>query len=446
MNKIKRRALLILILAVVMALGLASLLLLLEDQGASWAAFPSNSHVYRKGLLLAGRVRDTHGELLLSTEDGARVYSSDRKTRYATLHAAGDPWGMIGGGATDLFPKYLMGYSLANGVYSLSGKGRDVYLTIDAELNRVAWDALNGRSGCVAVINYQTGELICMVSSPAFDPQNTPENPDYLNRFLSGLYTPGSIFKLVTSFAAIEDFSDLDSYRYTCTGSADYGDGRITCEQAHGELSFGDALAVSCNCCFADLAQKLGGATLEKYAQQAGLTEPVTINGFTTVSGSVTAPESGADLGWAAAGQYHDQICPAAMLRFVAAIANGGKAEKPRLLKKVTTSGGIPLRFHLGNESERLLGSDTAAALKEMMAYNVRANYGVDNFPGLPVCAKSGTAEVEAGRAPHAWFTGFLNSEEHPYAFIVLVENGGAGKTVAGAVANKVLQAAVDED
>ncbi|NLF80142.1 MAG: penicillin-binding protein [Clostridia bacterium] len=446
MNKVKRRAVLILILAVVMALGLASLLLLLEDQGADWAAFPSNSHVYREGMLIAGRVRDSHGELLLATKDGERVYSADRRTRLATLHATGDPWGMIGGSAIDLFSKHLMGYSLVNGVYSLSGQGRDVYLSVDAELNRKAWDALNGRSGCVAVINYQTGELICMVSSPSFDPQNPPEHPDYLNRFLTGLYTPGSIFKLVTSFAALEELPQLADYRYTCSGAADYEDGRITCEQAHGELSFDDALAVSCNCCFADLAQRLGGATLEKYAQKAGLMEPLIINGFTTVSGGMAAPQSGADLGWAAAGQYHDQICPAAMLRFVAAIANGGKAENPWLLKKVTTSGGIPLRFHLGNESRRLMSGDTAAALKEMMAYNVRANYGVDNFPGLPVCAKSGTAEVEVGRAPHAWFTGFLNSDEHPYAFIVLVENGGTGKTVAGSIANTVLQAAVAAD
>ena len=81
-----------------------------------------------------------------------------------------------------------------------------------------------------------------------------------------------------------------------------------------------------------------------------------------------------------------------------------------------------------------------------MKAYCVRENYGVESFPGLPVCAKSGTAEVESGAAPHAWFTGFLNSEEHPYAFIVLVENGGAGSSVAGSVANTVLQAVVAAD
>jgi penicillin-binding protein A len=446
MNRVKKRALVILVLSLLMALGLFSLLLLLEEQGAMWAGFPSNSHVYSEGVLLAGQVRDCNGELLLSTEDGQRVYSEDRETRYATLYAVGDPQGNIGGAATDIFSKYLMGYSLANGVYSLSGQGRDVYLSIDAELNRVAWDALAGRGGCVAVMNYQTGELLCMVSSPGYDPADPPASPDYLNRFSSGLYTPGSIYKLVTSFAAIDELPDLDTYSYTCVGHADYDDGRITCEQAHGELSFSDALAISCNCCFADLAQRLGGETLAKYAEKAGLTESISVNGFATVSGSIEVPDSGANLGWAAAGQYQDQINPAAMLRYVSAIANGGRAESPWLLQKVTTGGGIPLRFHLSGESERLMSNETAAALKEMMAYAVRQNYGVDNFPNLPMCAKSGTAEVAAGSAPHAWFTGFINSEEHPYAFIVLVEHGGAGKTVAGSVANQVLQAAVEMD
>ena len=76
------------------------------------------------------------------------------------------------------------------------------------------------------------------------------------------------------------------------------------------------------------------------------------------------------------------------------------------------------------------------------MSYNVQAHYGTWNFPGLNLCAKTGTAEVGDGTS-HAWFTGFLLDDAHPYAFVVLVENGGSGLSVAGAVANAVLQEAV---
>lgn len=449
MNKIKRRALIILALVALLVLGAAYFMIILEADGEDWASFASNTHTHSNGVLTSGQVRDRDGELLLTTdENGNRVYSDDYTRRMATLYAVGDPAGNIGGGATSLFQRQLMGYNLVNGVYSFSGQGRDVYLTIDAELNEVAWNALGGRSGCVAVMDYTSGELVVMVSSPGFEPDSKPDNASYLNRFLGGLYPPGSTFKLLTAQAALEKIENLDSFTYTCDGSADYHGGSITCQYAHGELSFYDALAVSCNCCFAALAQQLGGDTLAEYAQQAGLTgADFTVSGYTPASGSFEiAPEGSANLGWSGVGQYHDLITPCAMLRYVGAIANGGKAVEPVLLDKVTTSSGLPLWFDLFRNKDRLLKSDTAAQLKEMMAYCVRENYGVESFPGLPMCAKSGTAEVESGASPHAWFTGFINSEEHPYAFVVLVENGGAGSTVAGSIANTVLQAVVADD
>lgn len=86
--------------------------------------------------------------------------------------------------------------------------------------------------------------------------------------------------------------------------------------------------------------------------------------------------------------------------------------------------------------------ADTADKLKQMMSYNVVSHYGSDRFPGLNICAKTGTAELGDGTS-HAWFAGFLDDEAHPYAFVVLVERGGGGLTNAGAVANAVLQAAV---
>ena len=92
----------------------------------------------------------------------------------------------------------------------------------------------------------------------------------------------------------------------------------------------------------------------------------------------------------------------------------------------------------------RLIESDTAEVLADMMARNVTETYGASRFPNMDICAKSGTAEVGGGKAPNAWFAGFLRGEDTPYAFVVLVENGGSGADVAGAVAAQVLDAVVN--
>ena len=144
------------------------------------------------------------------------------------------------------------------------------------------------------------------------------------------------------------------------------------------------------------------------------------------------AAEAGsADLAWSGIGQYTDLVCPAALLRYASAIANGGVAKGPVLLAGARAP------------SARLLDSDTADTLKAMMSYNVAWGYGTWNFPGLNLCAKTGTAEVGDGTS-HAWFAGFLDDPDHPYAFVVVIENGGGGLRNAAPVANTVLQDAIN--
>lgn len=96
------------------------------------------------------------------------------------------------------------------------------------------------------------------------------------------------------------------------------------------------------------------------------------------------------------------------------------------------------------DETDRMIEESTADKLTSMMKNNVVSNYGESNFPGLDIYAKSGTAEVY-GKEPNAWFTGFIKNEDAPYAFIVCIENGGYGSSVAGPVANSVLQAIVNK-
>jgi peptidoglycan glycosyltransferase len=297
----------------------------------------------------------------------------------------------------------------------------------------------------VAVYNYETGEILCLVSSPSFDPRSIPEdletNPSYegvfLNRFLSSTFTPGSIFKTVTLAAALEELPGVESRTWVCDGSIQIGDEIITCSATHGSQTLGDGLANSCNVIFGQLAVELGSETLAQYARKAGLTSSYSVDGISTAAGSLGLDTaSDADLAWAGVGQYHDQVNPCSMLVYMGAIANGGKAALPRLIQKT----GLFLTRH----TSQLISADTAAIVADMMAYNVTSTYGTQRFPGMEVCAKSGTAEVGGGLTPHAWFTGFLrNDPDHPYAFLVLVENGGSGAEVAGNVAATVLKAAV---
>ena len=116
----------------------------------------------------------------------------------------------------------------------------------------------------------------------------------------------------------------------------------------------------------------------------------------------------------------------------------------PYLIEKSVNSLGISSLPHLTGKTGRLIQADTAEKLAELMANNVAVTYGQGRFPHMDLCAKSGTAEVGEGKSPHAWFAGFLRNPDAPYAFVVLVENGGGGASVAGTVAGRVLNEVVN--
>ncbi|MDR1590038.1 MAG: penicillin-binding protein [Oscillospiraceae bacterium] len=447
MIRIKRRAVSVLLLVALLMGGVCLYVARLARDGERWASSVVNRAVFADGRLAAGSLTDRNGVILMDARDGAaRVFAEDEKLRRATLHAVGDMNGSIGTGALTVFKSRLTGYDFINGIYSREGAGDAVALTLDSRLQTAAYDALAGRRGCVIVSDYVTGDIVCMVSSPTFDPENPPENIEsdarfegaYINRAISSAYIPGSVFKLATAAAAIENIGDIYERVFECEGGVTIGGETVTCTGSHGSLTFEDALAVSCNVTFAQLSLELGADTLARYAEAFGLTRRHNIDGTETARGRFDEAEDGSpELGWSGVGQYNDTICPAAMLRLAAAIANGGEAASLRLVLR----GGLEKLMPAA--TERVMSSETARKLSLMMSYNVERTYGAENFPGLRLYAKSGTAEVGGGKQPHAWFAGFITNEGHPLAFTVVVENGGAGAAVAGSVANAVLQAAL---
>ncbi len=308
MKKIERRAFVCLALALLLAAGLGFFLVKYFLDGGSWASSAFNRHLYNSsGQLASGTVLDRDGDVLSEVVDGQRTYYDNATVRKATLHAVGDLQGNIGTGALNAFADKLTGYSLLNGAFGAQ-RGNDLYLTIDARYNYTAYEALGGKSGTVAVYNYETGEILCMVSAPSYDPLNVPEDITtndrykgaYLNRFLSSTFTPGSVYKTVTLAAALEDIPDLADRTWTCSGSVQMGDETIICSGTHGEQDIASAFANSCNVAFAQIAQELGPGTLEKYTEQAGLTGSYSISGLPTAKGSFDFDNiTDGQLGWA---------------------------------------------------------------------------------------------------------------------------------------------------
>ena len=425
MKKVKRRANAALLIALLLVAGLAVYLVRLAEDGGAWAG-------YFTGGTPGGVIIDRNGVTLYSSEDGAVSYSEDYTTRLACYHLVGDSAGNIRTGALRQFRDKLTGYSIVNGASS----GKTLQLTVDSSLNAAAYNALAGRDGTVMLMNYETGEILLMVSTPADDPANpsaTPADGTYINKCLSASFVPGSVFKLVTLAAAIENIPDLFERTFWCEGQSVVGGAVLKCTGSHGSQTIEQALANSCNCAFGAIALELGADTLARYAAKLGITGGLSLDGITVPSGNFDKAEEGSvGLAWSGIGQYNDLVVPYSLLRYVAAIANGGSVMEPTLLGHGS----------LERETE-LIGAETAGRIGEMMNYNVQNAYGGQwTFPNLNVSAKTGTAEVGDGTS-HAWMTGFLNDPNHPYAFVVLVENAGGGLANAGPIANTVLQAAV---
>lgn len=454
MKKIEKRAIMCLLLAGVLVIGLGVFCFRYVKDGGDWATYTANKQIYNdKGKLKTGSLYDRNGKLLMTNVGGKMQFSDTSSIRKANVHLTGDKSGMIATGANKVFANKLSGYNFLTGTYSMLGKGRNVNLTIDSEICTTANQALAGRKGTVGVYNYKTGEIICLVSSPNYDPTDPPKVSEndksgiYMNRFFSATFTPGSIFKLVTAAASIENLSDYATWEYTCTGRQSYGGSdRVTCQEPHGKVNLEKALAVSCNCYFGKLAEKVGAEKMKEYTEKTGLTISRDINGISTARGKFEFPQSGGvELAWAGIGQHEDLVNPCTMMTYMGAIAGGGRAVQPKIIRNVKFSTGIPASLPWKSWTKRMIEENTASILQNMMRNNVEDNYGTENFPGLNICAKSGTAEVGKNKRPNAWFTGFLRDEEHPYAFIVLVENGGFGSQVSGSIANKVLQEVVEK-
>lgn len=449
------RSLILFCLAAAFFFGMGVFLYGFATKGGSWAVQPFNGHIAGTGVSSGqGSILDRKGVVLAESKNGKRVYNSDYETRCAMLHTVGDTQGFISTGVQYNYRSELSGYNFITGLTSPTGKsaGCSIRLTLDSSLCRLARQKLDGRNGSAALYNYHTGEMLCMVSMPDFDPQNPPKdvntnqtyNGAYLNKVLSSSFTPGSIFKVVTSTAAIENISNLDSRTWDCNGSITINGNKITDMFSYGRLSFKQALAKSSNVAFAQIAIELGASKMNDTANKLGFNRAFSLDGIPTKASSYNTSKASSDeLGWSGVGQYTDLVNPYHYLVLMGAIANGGTPVMPYMIKSITSSVGIPVKMGAASNGSQLLASDTAGRLRDYMRNDVSSEYGDDLFPGMAVCAKTGTGEVGNGKNPNCWMAGFSSNENTPYAFVVLVENSDSGSIAsAGHIASALMKAA----
>lgn len=454
MKKILRRSTLIFAVTIAFIGGMGYLVFQLVTNADDWVDQPYNAHISGSGgLAQAGAVYDRNDEILAQTVDGQRVYNEDTSVRTSLLHVVGDNSLNISTAVQSMYRSQLTGYNLIWGLnmpQSLRSHS-DIKLTVDSKTCAKAYDILAGygKKGACVVYNYDTGDVICSVSTLAYDPEAPPEitkdnekeyDGVYLDNVLSSTYTPGSIFKIVTAACAIENIPDVFDRTWTCNASEEIGGSDVTCVEPHGTINFKQAMARSCNIAFAELATELGKDKMTATAEKIGINSSFEVDGVKTAKGNYNVSDANTNqLAWSGVGQYNDKVNPMQMAIICGAIANGGKSKTPHIVKDGAASILNSIGINTDTKSKELFSESTASKLDEMMRYTITDYYGDDLYGGLSVCAKTGTAEVGNDKGPNGWIVGYSKDKDCPLAFACVVEDSGFGSEYAAPVAEAAM-------
>lgn len=330
--------------------------------------------------------------------------------------------------------------------------GYDLNLTIDNELQRYAYNQLDGRRGAVVAMDPQTGKILAMVSLPDFDPTaanleknwNTiveREDSPLLARSTLGLYPPGSTYKIVTAAAAYangrtnETFEDNGVFEKEDVTVYNYG------KQKHGTLNMKEAFEVSSNYVFCTLGYELGAETVKQEAEAFGINKEISFDIPTAKSQIQYKKMSNIDAALVSIGQGQLLMTPLHVAMMGSAVANKGTMMRPVLVDKVKTSSGITLSQSKPEILYNCVTEECAAYVDELMCAVVSQGTGKSaRISGVTVAGKTGTAENETDQ-DHAWFVGYAPAENPQICVAVLLENdGGAGGTNAAPIARNVMR------
>ena len=367
-----------------------------------------------------------------------------------------------------------------------SVSGKDVYLTIDRKLQRVAEDALKGKAGTVVAMDPQTGKILALASSPSFDPnvfvkrmsldewnslKSDPNRP-LENKAIQGQYPPASTFKPIVAAAALEEkalnaYTEIYSGGSFRLGKRNFRDWK---KEGHGYINLHDAIVESSDTFFYQVGLKLGVDTIAKYARSFGFGEKSGIPLSDEKNGLVpTALWKKKTIGerWVdgetltiAIGQGFFLATPLQVVNAFAALANGGRLLVPQIVERIEDENGVVDEPYVTREINRLsISEESMKVLREALLGVVQEEEGtgrVVRIRGVKVAGKTGTAQVVRLKdddaedindeipykfRDHSWFVGFSPYEKPEIAVVVLIEHGGYGAVSAAPIARRVLKA-----
>ena len=461
-----RIKLLALILFALFALLAAYGLYSINAYGNRWFAYNRNPRIReQKRNVTAGDIYDRAGVLLATTSaDGSRVYQADEEARRAVVHLLGDPEGHVANGVETFQTGYLYGFHTTLPELlriRLSGStrvGDDVTLTVDSrlctEITRFfgSRSLTRGKYGAAVVMNYKTGEVLAMVSLPAFDPmaERAPASGStyYWNRCTQSLYPPGSTFKIITTAAALESLPGVQEMTFDCLGGLDVN-GQVIHDfgrASHGSLTLQKAFVKSCNITYGKLALMMKDANLRRTAESFGFGDNFLFRDVVVEnSGYPAGTRSDFEVAMSGFGQSAIVATPMHMCLVATGIANDGLMMEPTLLRGVQSGvTGVSRDEFPPREYRRCLTEENAAVLQEYMRAVVPGGTGARaGVSGMTICGKTGSAETSSnGRdVTHGWFVGYCADEELPFAVAVLVENiadGEGGGSTAAPIAGDI--------
>ena len=350
--------------------------------------------------------------------------------------------------------------------------GKNLQLTLDLDLQVVAELAMQDRKGAVVALDPRSGEVLAMVSRPAYDPNlfatrirpadwnELIKNPDHplLNRAIQAQWAPGSTFKPIMALAGLESGKIDETYRVSCAGGVSFYGRFFHCLAHHGPLELHQAIVHSCDTYFYTLANKLGIETIAQYAELAGLGHRTGIDLPHEAEGVMPSTRWKARLfrqKWYAGetisvgiGQGAVAVTPLQLARAIGGIAIGGTWYTPHLFRDAP---GLqpPVKSNLNPDNVGTV---------------VSAMYGVVNeggtgtsarLPGINVCGKTGTAQVasedlvkrskSADMKDNAWFVGFAPREAPEIVVVALWENSGKHGSNAAPIVREVIKAYLDK-
>ncbi len=402
--------------------------------------------------VVRGQILDRNGNILAQTvvaEDGteSREYPYGSLFAHVVGYTAQGKTGIESLANFDLLTSNAFFLEkIKNEFQGQKNVGDNVVTTLDAGLQQTASDALGGHRGAVVVIEPSTGKILAMVSKPDYDPARVAEDWEYLtndtensvllNRATQGQYAPGSTFKIVTALEYMRESGDADSYAYSCPGSITVADTTIQCYNGavHGDVSFRDSIAYSCNGAFCEIGLGLDVASFRQTAKELLFDSKLPCDLVYNQSRFRLQEDALAgDRMMTAMGQGQTQVSPYHMALIMSAIANGGTLMKPYLVDSVTNYSGTAISRERPQKYKELMGSQEAAQLKDYMASVVDYGTGtVLSGQGYSAAGKTGTAEYSSSEEKdHSWFVGMANVDNPELVISVIIESSdGAASAV----------------